>query len=129
LADNNNIQNKHHCSFCGRGEGEVELLIPSPEGVFICNDCVEVCTEILDDYMPAEQPEGDGSLSLSFDSLPKPSELKEKLDEYVIGQNEAKRVLCVAVYNHYKRILYREEKQKKQIKEKRRTGKCNSHRG
>ena len=111
MADNNNTQSKHHCAFCGRGEGDVELLIPSPEGVCICNDCVEVCTQILDDYMPAEVVESkEGAFSLSFDNLPKPSELKAKLDEYVIGQDEAKRVLCVAVYNHYKRILYREEK-------------------
>ena len=111
MADNNNTHSKHHCAFCGRGEGDVELLIPSPEGVCICNDCVEVCTQILDDYMPAEVVESkEGAFSLSFDNLPKPSELKAKLDEYVIGQDEAKRVLCVAVYNHYKRILYREEK-------------------
>ncbi len=111
MADNNKTQNKHHCSFCGRGEHDVELLIPSPEGVFICNDCVEVCTQILDDYMPAEQVSDGEPLQLSFDTLPKPQELKAKLDEYVIGQDEAKRVLSVAVYNHYKRILYREEKQ------------------
>ena len=120
MADNNKSQNKHHCAFCGRGEGEVDLLIPSPEGVCICNECVEVCTQILDDYMPAEivGENTDGSFSLSFNTLPKPSELKEKLDEYVIGQDEAKRVLCVAVYNHYKRILYREEKLKNAKKKK-----------
>ena len=120
MADNNTTQNKHHCAFCGRGEGDVELLIPSPEGVCICNECVEVCTQILDDYMPAEivGENTDGSFSLSFNTLPKPSELKEKLDEYVIGQDEAKRVLCVAVYNHYKRILYREEKLKNAKKKK-----------
>ena len=120
MADNNTSQNKHHCAFCGRGEGEVDLLIPSPEGVCICNEGVEVCTQILDDYMPAEivGENTDGSFSLSFNTLPKPSELKEKLDEYVIGQDEAKRVLCVAVYNHYKRILYREEKLKNAKKKK-----------
>jgi len=116
LADNNKTQSKHHCSFCGRGEQEVELLIPSPEGVFICNDCVDVCTEILEDYMPAEAVSGEGDFSLSFDTLPKPKDLKAKLDEYVIGQDEAKRVLSVAVYNHYKRILWREEKQKNKKK-------------
>ncbi len=116
MADNNKSQNKHHCAFCGRGEHEVELLIPSPEGVFICNDCVDVCTQILDDYMPAAPAEGTGEFSLSFETLPKPAQLKEKLDEYVIGQDEAKRVLSVAVYNHYKRILYREEKIKNKAK-------------
>lgn len=118
MADNNNTQNKHHCAFCGRGEGEVELLIPSPEGVCICNDCVEVCSQILDDYIPAEVVADGKDFTLSFDNLPKPSELKAKLDEYVIGQDEAKRVLCVAVYNHYKRILYREEKLGKSKKKK-----------
>ena len=116
MADNNNKSILHHCSFCGRGEGEVELLIPSPEGVFICNDCVEVCTQILDDYMPAEAVDEGEEFKLSFDTLPKPQELKAKLDEYVIGQDEAKRVLSVAVYNHYKRILYREEKLAKKKK-------------
>ena len=117
MADNNNSQNKHHCSFCGRGENEVELLIPSPEGVFICNDCVDVCTDILEDYLPSESVSaGEGEFSLSFDTLPKPRDLKEKLDEYVIGQDEAKRVLSVAVYNHYKRILWREEKKKNKKK-------------
>ncbi len=116
MADNNKTPNKHHCSFCGRGEQDVELLIPSPEGVFICNDCVEVCTQILDDYMPAEAVGEEEPLKLSFNTLPKPQELKAKLDEYVIGQDEAKRVLSVAVYNHYKRILYREEKLSKKKK-------------
>ncbi len=110
MADNNKTPNKHHCSFCGRDEHDVDLLIPSPEGTFICNDCVEVCTQILDDYLPAEAVGGEDAFKLSFDTLPKPQELKAKLDEYVIGQDEAKRVLSVAVYNHYKRILYREEK-------------------
>ena len=115
MADNNKTtKSKRHCSFCGRGEDEVALLIPSHEGVCICNECVEICEDIIDDYMPTEAVGGDeGDItSLSLDTLPKPSELKEKLDEYVIGQDEAKRVLCVAVYNHYKRILFNEEKKK-----------------
>ncbi len=114
MADNNRTNNKHHCAFCGRSENEVSMLIPSPEGVCICNECVDVCADILDEYAPAEIVESDGasSFTLSFDTLPKPAQLKEKLDEYVIGQDDAKRVLSVAVYNHYKRILYREEKLK-----------------
>ena len=89
------------------------MLIPSPEGVCICNECVDICADILEEYAPAESAvNNNGAFTLSFDTLPKPAMLKEKLDEYVIGQDEAKRVLSVAVYNHYKRILYREEKLK-----------------
>ena len=77
MADNNNKSIRHHCSFCGRGEGEVELLIPSPEGVFICNDCVEVCTQILDDYMPAEAVgEGDSILAWKIPWTEESDELK-----------------------------------------------------
>lgn len=110
--DNNNSQNKHTCSFCGRGEGDVDLLIPSPAGVFICNDCVNVCSDIVDEYLPQETTT-ESTTELSFETLPKPHDLKAKLDEYVIGQDEAKRALSVAVYNHYKRILFRDQKQKK----------------
>ena len=119
MAENNNQKKGHYCSFCGRDENHVEFLIPSPEGICICNDCVNVCADIIDEYMPEQKTEAEsGEFSLSFDTLPKPAQLKEKLDEYVIGQDEAKRVLSVAVYNHYKRILYREEKQKSKSKSK-----------
>ena len=119
MADNNRNKNKHHCAFCGRTEDEVEMLIPSPEGVCICDECVEVCSDILEEYSPTNiKSSDDKEYTLSFDTLPKPTELKDKLDEYVIGQDEAKRVLCVAVYNHYKRILYREEKLKASKKNK-----------
>ena len=112
MSDNNKTPKKHHCAFCGRDEGEVSMLIPSPEGVCICNECVDVCSEILDEYAPADisGEQNNAEFTLSLNTLPKPAQLKEKLDEYVIGQDEAKRVLSVAVYNHYKRILYREEK-------------------
>ena len=113
MSENNKTPKKHHCAFCGRDEGEVTMLIPSPEGVCICNECVDICADILEEYAPAESAvNNNGAFTLSFDTLPKPAMLKEKLDEYVIGQDEAKRVLSVAVYNHYKRILYREEKLK-----------------
>ena len=113
MSENNKTPKKHHCAFCGRDEGEVTMLIPSPEGVCICNECVDICADILEEYAPAESAvNNSGDFTLSFDTLPKPAMLKEKLDEYVIGQDEAKRVLSVAVYNHYKRILYREEKLK-----------------
>ena len=90
-------RNKIKCSFCGKSEEEVPRLIAGP-GVFICSDCIEMCMEIIsDDYEEEYQPK-------SLESLPKPKEIKSILDEYVIGQEEAKKVLSVAVYNHYKRI-------------------------
>jgi ATP-dependent Clp protease ATP-binding subunit ClpX len=88
------------CSFCRRPQGEVRRLISGPEGVFICDECVELCQEIL--YEEGIGPfEEDGFLS---QDLPAPREIQARLDEYVIGQERAKRVLSVAVYNHYKRV-------------------------
>ncbi|MEI6602773.1 MAG: ATP-dependent Clp protease ATP-binding subunit ClpX [Clostridia bacterium] len=88
------------CSFCGKPQETVGKLIAGP-GVYICNECVELCTEIIDEEfeMPSEVRE-----DLKPDELPKPKEMKEMLDQYVIGQDEAKKALAVAVYNHYKRI-------------------------
>ncbi|MBE5760590.1 MAG: ATP-dependent Clp protease ATP-binding subunit ClpX [Clostridiales bacterium] len=84
------------CSFCGKTQDQVGKLIAGP-GVCICDECVELCRDIImEDTASPEKPQ--------LDTLPKPKELKEKLDQYVIGQDEAKRALCVAVYNHYKRI-------------------------
>ncbi len=95
-----------YCSFCGRNENQVNFLIPSPSGVYICDFCVESCSELI--YETEQQnnsaPEADG---LSKEALPKPIQIKEALDEHVIGQDEAKIALSVAVYNHYKRILSR----------------------
>ncbi len=95
---NDNIK---HCSFCMRSEQQVDFLIPSPTGAMICDSCIEACNQIIYDH---EQMRSDGE-ELSFATLPKPAELKAMLDEYVIGQDAAKKVLSVAVYNHYKRIL------------------------
>ena len=87
------------CSFCGRSQMETKNMITSPDGSsFICEDCVSICSEML-----LKTKRGRGQEKIS---LPTPSKLKEMLDEYVIGQDEAKRVLSVAVYNHYKRINY-----------------------
>ena len=87
------------CSFCGRSQLETKNLITSPDGSsFICEDCVSICNEML-----TKTRRGKGQEKIC---LPTPSKLKEMLDEYVIGQDEAKRVLSVAVYNHYKRINY-----------------------
>jgi ATP-dependent Clp protease ATP-binding subunit ClpX len=89
------------CSFCNRGEPEIQRLIAGPDGVFICNQCVELCREILDGGAPRPIQAG-----LSPDGRPamSPQQIFGKLDEYVVGQEHAKRVLSVAVYNHYKRI-------------------------
>ena len=95
------------CSFCGRRENQVNFLIPSPTGAYICDFCVDACQQLIYENSVAESGMGD----LSFDTLSKPAQIKEMLDEYVIGQDDAKIALSVAVYNHYKRILYRNEKE------------------
>ncbi|MDH3899422.1 MAG: ATP-dependent Clp protease ATP-binding subunit ClpX [Gammaproteobacteria bacterium] len=85
-----------YCSFCGKSQHEVRKLIAGPS-VFVCDECVELCNDIIREEMQ-EKTSGDG------DKLPKPQEINEVLNEYVIGQDRAKRVLSVAVYNHYKRL-------------------------
>ena len=90
----------HRCTFCGRNPDEVERLIAGPDSVFICNFCVELCHNLLADEEFAEDLDGE----FEFEGLLPPREIMERLDEYVIGQQLAKRVLSVAVYNHYKRI-------------------------
>ena len=96
------------CSFCGRGEDDVEFLIPSATGLYICDKCIEACNDIIFDHMENEEaPKG-----LSGDHLPTPREMKAALDEYVIGQDAAKTALSVAVYNHYKRLLYNDKRAK-----------------
>ncbi|MBR3995694.1 MAG: ATP-dependent Clp protease ATP-binding subunit ClpX [Clostridia bacterium] len=93
------------CSFCGRSEQEVKNLIKGPGGVNICEDCVDLCNNILEQYRETGLPKDGESDKLTYESLPKPHEIKEHLDKYVIGQDAAKKSLAVAVYNHYKRIL------------------------
>ena len=95
------------CSFCGRRENQVNFLIPSPTGAYICDFCVDACQQLIYENSVAESGMGD----LSFDTLSKPAQIKEMLDQYVIGQDDAKIALSVAVYNHYKRILYKNEKE------------------
>ncbi len=92
------------CSFCGKSQDQVKKLIAGPEGVFICDECIEVCMEIVEDelYDREEPVEETNDLEIN---LVKPRDMKAFLDENVIGQEEAKKVLSVAVYNHYKRIL------------------------
>ncbi len=95
--------NRVSCSFCGKNESEVGRLIAGPGDVFICNECVDLCSEILieEDIPYAHDPQP----SLTLSKLPSPKAMKEELDKYVIGQEKAKKTLSVAVYNHYKRIL------------------------
>lgn len=91
------------CSFCNKTQSQVRKLIAGPNGTYICDECVEVCAEIIEEEMEFEN--GDGWNPFSDINLLKPEEIKAFLDEYVIGQDEAKKVLSVAVYNHYKRIM------------------------
>ena len=93
------------CSFCNKRQSAVEKLIQGPNNVFICNECVHVCLDILKEELGV-YTEGEGETEATGINLLKPQEIKEYLDEYVVGQTEAKRALAVAVYNHYKRILY-----------------------
>ena len=90
---------KRGCSFCGRSEDEVKRLIAGPDSVYICDECVELCQEILEEDEVSEQ-----SQPLALEHIPTPQAIYEYLDQYVIGQERAKKVLSVAVYNHYKRI-------------------------
>ncbi|MGM9587075.1 MAG: ATP-dependent Clp protease ATP-binding subunit ClpX [Candidatus Limivicinus sp.] len=92
------------CSFCGKPQSLVDRLIAG-NGSYICDECVRMCASIIDDGPMAPTVEGYDGLPLVFDKLPKPMQIKAKLDDYVIGQERAKIVLSVAVYNHYKRIL------------------------
>ncbi len=112
-ANETNNNKTIRCSFCGRDEKNVEFLIPSPlfEGAYICGDCIDACERIIEDHK--NYTEKDTKLSLK--TLPKPQQIKQTLDEYVIGQSEAKKVLSVAVYNHYKRILSKEKNKKDDV--------------
>ena len=84
------------CSFCGKSQKQVKKLIAGP-GVYICDECIDLCNEIIEEELHE-------SSDLQFDELPKPREICEFLDQYVIGQERAKKILSVAVHNHYKRI-------------------------
>ncbi len=100
MSDNNN---KNICSFCKKDEQSAGPLIAGPDGIKICRNCVNLCNMIYEENEEKEAVDG-----LTLDTLPRPEEIKRTLDEYVIGQDEAKITLSVAVYNHYKRILQKE---------------------
>ena len=103
------------CAFCGRTEREVSFLIPAMDGkTYICDNCIELCSDFIDNHVASMKGEDDGKLT--FETLPRPKEIKAMLDCHVIGQEEAKLALSVAVYNHYKRILTLKDEPKKDKK-------------
>lgn len=99
-------EEKIRCSFCGKNQDQVRKMIAGTNGVYICDECIELCSEILEEELGNEEEERP---DFSGINLLKPKEIKEFLDDYVIGQDEAKKVLSVAVYNHYKRITSKKE--------------------
>ena len=111
MAKNDNPKNVR-CSFCGKSQDSVKKIVAGP-GVFICDECVDLCTSIIE----AEKYEEDelGYTLNDLDKIPNPKEIKKILDDYVIGQDEAKRTLSVAVYNHYKRIAHEESEKKDDV--------------
>jgi ATP-dependent Clp protease ATP-binding subunit ClpX len=122
MAPTKNYDSHLKCSFCGKSQEQVRKLIAGP-GVYICDECVELCNEILDEELldpngPAAHPPHKAeparkrreSVPMNLSQMPKPRELKKYLDDRVIGQDEAKKVLSVSVYNHYKRLSYAQAK-------------------
>ena len=97
-------RDERYCSFCRRSENEVNRLIAGPDSVYICDECVYLCTEILKEEVPDSSEE-----AFFLETIPSPKEIYDRLNEYVVGQDEAKRVLSVAAYNHYKQINARAE--------------------
>ena len=100
-----------YCSFCGKSQHEVKKLIAGPS-VFICDECIDLCNEIIRDEVPGA---ADGAGKEARSDLPTPAEIKANLDNYVIGQDVAKRTLAVAVYNHYKRLRHKETAKKDDV--------------
>ena len=112
----NNNETGLRCSFCGRSEHEVDILIPAAKrGAAICSDCIATCAQFLEELVPEEVANEPTEETLNIESLPAPSDIKAILDQYVIGQDAAKRVLSVAVYNHYKRLIYQKDAAKDDV--------------
>lgn len=95
-----NMESKVRCSFCNKTQDQVRKLIAGPSGIYICDECIDLCSEIIEEEYEEEEIEEEIDINLL-----KPVEIKEFLDDYVIGQEDAKKVLSVAVYNHYKRVM------------------------
>jgi ATP-dependent Clp protease ATP-binding subunit ClpX len=99
MAANGKTRVQYHCSFCGKNQDQVKRLIAGPGAVYICDECVELCREIID-----EEAAGPAKTKVTGQRMPPPKQIFDHLSEYVVGQEQAKKVLSVAVYNHYKRI-------------------------
>ena len=99
MSDSTSSDKLLYCSFCGKSQHEVKKLIAGPS-VFICDECIDLCTDIIQEEI-AKLPASEGG-----DAIPTPHEIRANLDQYVIGQDLAKKTLAVAVYNHYKRLLH-----------------------
>ncbi len=99
MANSRTTRVQYHCSFCGKNQDQVKRLIAGPGAVYICDECVELCREIID-----EEAAGPAKTKVSGQRTPPPKQIYDQLSEYVVGQDQAKKVLSVAVYNHYKRI-------------------------
>jgi len=100
FTEDGNVENVS-CSFCGKSQDQVKKIVAGP-GVYICNECVDLCKEIMEEEFETTE-------FTEFEELPKPTEIREILNDYIIGQDNAKRALSVAVYNHYKRVSYLNE--------------------
>ena len=102
------------CSFCGKTQDQVKKLIAGPD-VFICDECVDLCNEILEEEFfegkDKTEDKDEDKKEADITNVPKPHEIKAHLDEYIVGQDDAKKVLAVAVYNHYKRIAHNKSKE------------------
>ena len=99
VANSKNVRTTYRCSFCGKSQDQVQRLIAGPGGVYICDECIDLCREIIE-----EEQATIAKPRLQAGKMPTPKKIYEQLSHYVIGQERAKKTLAVAVYNHYKRI-------------------------